>query len=56
MKTQGVLKKYKNLMVATGHAMLGVSLGPVTGNIIAQLASDEQPKMDISLLNVDRYN
>lgn len=30
---------YDNLIVAAGHAMLGVSLGPVTGEIIAQLVT-----------------
>jgi D-amino-acid dehydrogenase len=49
-------KKYSNLLVATGHAMLGISLGPVTGNIIAQLAVGEKPKTDLALMDVDRYN
>jgi D-amino-acid dehydrogenase len=49
-------KKYNNLLVATGHAMLGISLGPVTGNIIAQLAVGETPKTDLTLMDVDRYN
>ena len=30
-------------VVATGHAMKGVSLAPVTGRLVAQLATGEQP-------------
>ena len=52
----GRTKKYNNLLVATGHAMLGVSLAPVTGKLIAQLVAKEQPQMDLTLLDVDRYN
>lgn len=33
----GLLSGYCNLAVATGHAMLGVTLGPATGNAIAEM-------------------
>ncbi|MGH2548834.1 MAG: NAD(P)/FAD-dependent oxidoreductase [Thermomicrobiales bacterium] len=33
----GLLAGYCNLAVATGHAMLGVTLGPATGNAIAEM-------------------
>lgn len=46
---------YSNLVVATGHAMMGMSLGPITGKLVAQLISGERPAMDIALLNPDRY-
>lgn len=52
----GRTHSYNNLLVATGHAMLGVSLGPVTGKLISQLVANEQPEIDISLLSVERYN
>lgn len=32
-----------NLVVATGHAMLGVTLAPVTGEIVASLLSGDRP-------------
>jgi D-amino-acid dehydrogenase len=35
----GPLNSTSNVLVATGHAMLGVTLGPVTGRIIADLAT-----------------
>ncbi len=48
--------KYRNLCVATGHAMMGLSLGPISGKILAQIMSDERPSIDLGLLNPDRYN
>lgn len=50
----GVARRYPNLIVATGHAMMGLSLGPVTGEIAADLASDRKPGFDLSLLSPDR--
>lgn len=46
---------YQNLVIATGHAMMGVSLGPVTGKLVAQILSGEQPSIEIRLLNPDRF-
>lgn len=51
----GLTQRYSNLCVATGHAMMGLSLGPVTGHIIAQLIEKEQPEFDLTLLSPDRY-
>lgn len=45
-----------NLVVATGHAMMGVSLGPVTGRRVADILSGEQPGSDENLLSPDRYH
>jgi D-amino-acid dehydrogenase len=36
--------------------MMGLSLGPVTGKLIAQILSGEKPASDISMLSPDRYN
>ncbi len=44
-----------NLTVATGHGMMGVSLGPITGKLVAQLIRGEQPEFDLSLLSVERF-
>jgi D-amino-acid dehydrogenase len=52
----GRTARYSNLLVATGHAMMGVSLGPITGRLIAQMASGEQPELDLALLSPDRYH
>lgn len=47
--------RYRNLAVATGHSMMGLSLGPITGRLMADVLSDEKPAIDLSLLNPDRY-
>ncbi len=44
-----------NLIVATGHAMMGISLGPITGQLVAQLACQETPEMDLMPLRLDRF-
>jgi len=44
-----------NLLVATGHAMLGLSLGPVTGSLIAALVSGERPAIDLEPLRPERF-
>ena len=44
-----------NLLVATGHAMMGVSLAPVTGAIAARLLDHEPPGFDLQPLNPDRF-
>jgi len=50
----GRTAKFKNLSLATGHAMLGLSLGPVTGELIADVLSDASLRFDISMLSPDR--
>ncbi len=44
----GWATSYNNLLVASGHAMMGWSLGPGTGKIIGQLIAGQTPDMDIS--------
>ena len=51
----GRTRAYANLTLATGHAMMGLSLGPVTGQFIAAILSGENPAPDLSLLDPDRY-
>jgi D-amino-acid dehydrogenase len=51
----GRTAKFGNLSVATGHAMMGLSLGPATGKLMAEILSGEKPGCDIALLSPDRY-
>jgi len=52
----GRTQHWENLVLATGHAMMGLSLGPVSGQLVAQILSDEKPSFDLTLLRPDRYN
>ncbi|MGQ0651667.1 MAG: NAD(P)/FAD-dependent oxidoreductase, partial [Betaproteobacteria bacterium] len=45
-----------NLVVAAGHAMMGVSLGPITGRLAAEVLAGEKPRLDLSLVSPDRYH
>jgi D-amino-acid dehydrogenase len=51
----GRTRRYGNLVIATGHAMMGLSLGPITGRLAAEILSEEKPSIEIQLLNPDRY-
>jgi D-amino-acid dehydrogenase len=43
------------VVVATGHAMKGVSLAPITGRLVAQLVAGEQPDQDLAPFRPDRF-
>lgn len=51
----GRTAKYDNVCIATGHAMMGLSLGPVTGKIISQILDGESPSHDLRKLSPDRF-
>lgn len=51
----GRTAKFSNLTIATGHAMMGLSLGPITGRLVSEILSGEKPSFDLTLLNPDRY-
>jgi D-amino-acid dehydrogenase len=51
----GRTAEYANLTIATGHSMMGLSLGPITGKLVSEIVSGEKPSHDLSLLNPDRY-
>jgi D-amino-acid dehydrogenase len=52
----GRTRRWKNLTIAAGHAMMGLSLAPATGQIIASLLSNEPSPIPLTLFNPDRFN
>lgn len=52
----GSVQKYKNVYVSTGHAMMGMSLGLVSGHIISQLITEGDAKLAHPLIDPDRYS
>jgi len=50
----GRSEKYTNLSFATGHAMMGWSLGPATGLLVSEIISGKRTSMDISPFHPDR--
>lgn len=51
----GRARAYENLVVAAGHAMIGLSLGPITGKLVSQLVAGEQTEIDLGALAVERF-
>ncbi len=51
----GRLRFYENLATATAHAMMGLSLAPITGKLMSEILHNERPEFDLSLLAPDRY-
>jgi D-amino-acid dehydrogenase len=45
-----------DVVVATGHAMKGVSLAPVTGRLVAELVGGEQPSHDLRPFDPGRFS
>jgi D-amino-acid dehydrogenase len=51
----GRIKKYNNVIVATGHSMLGLSLGAGTGRLVSELVNEQAPSMDLTPFAVERF-
>lgn len=50
----GRFRRVPNLIAATGHAMVGLSLATVTGKIVAELIAGES-RRDLRLVSPDRF-
>jgi D-amino-acid dehydrogenase len=45
----------RNLFVATGHGMMGISLAPATGKLISELVAGRDPSVDVSPFSLQRF-
>ena len=52
----GRVKKYDNLIIATGHSMLGLSLGAGTGKLVNEIVNNQPTSMDIKPFTVERFS
>jgi D-amino-acid dehydrogenase len=48
-------RRFKNAFFAFGHGHVGLTLGPITGKLIADLVSDRKPGIDLAPFAVDRF-
>lgn len=55
MPVIGWAPRVGGLLVATGHAMLGMTLGPATGRLVAELLLGDTPSVDLSTMRADRF-
>jgi D-amino-acid dehydrogenase len=52
----GRLKSFKNVTMATGHGMMGLSLGAATGKLVSEIIGQEQLSMGIQALHPNRFD
>jgi D-amino-acid dehydrogenase len=48
--------RYDNLYLAAGHNMLGLSMAPATGKLVAELIAGETPHVDPALYSISRFH
>jgi len=51
----GKSPNHDNLFLATGHAMLGLSLGLGTGQVVAELLNGQEPTVSLSPMRLERF-
>ena len=44
-----------DVCIAAGHNMLGLTLAPVTGKLIAEMLDDRPPHLDVAPFSVSRF-
>ncbi len=52
----GRISKYNNVVVATGHSMLGLSLGAGTGKLVSELVNEQRTSIDLKPFAVERFS
>lgn len=51
----GRYNKFNNLTVATGHAMLGFTLGPATGKLVTEIVQGKKTSLPVERLALNRF-
>jgi len=51
----GRFNSYDNLTAACGHAMLGLTMAPITGQLVSEILSNRKPSIALALLDPNRY-
>jgi D-amino-acid dehydrogenase len=51
----GRLPRLKNVMVATGHGMMGLSLAPATGKLVSEIVEKTPLSMPLESLRIERF-
>jgi D-amino-acid dehydrogenase len=52
----GRTQKIDNLYIAGGHAMMGLSLGPASGKIIADMVNGKKAEVAIDVFHPERFS
>jgi D-amino-acid dehydrogenase len=51
----GRSKRLQNLIIATGHQMIGVSLGPATGLLVSEIVQGKRTTVPVELFAPERH-
>jgi len=51
----GRVKSYQNLVIATGHGMMGLSLGPGTGKLVSEILNHQKTSLETDIYSPSRY-
>ena len=51
----GSVKKISNLMIAGGHSMMGLGLGPATGKIISEICNQQKTSVRTDAFDPERF-
>lgn len=52
----GRTKAYQNVVIAGGHGMMGLSLGPATGKLVSEVILGQPTSISINAFNPDRFS
>lgn len=52
----GPVPGHPGLSVATGHSMLGITLAPTSGELVAEAITEEGPSLELAPFSIARFN
>ena len=51
----GRSKRVNNLIFATGHGMMGITHGPITGKLVTEIVTGQSPSIDLAPMRPERF-
>jgi len=51
----GRAPRFRNLILATGHGMLGITTAPATGKLVAEIVCGAPPHIDAGPFSIRRF-
>ncbi len=52
----GRARRFDNLVISTGHAMMGLSLAPISGRLVGEIIDRQPPSIPIEALAPERFS
>lgn len=52
----GRSERHENVTIATGHSMMGLSLGPATGKLVSEIITHEKQSISIQAFRPERFD